>query len=216
MIRPSPHSDRLAERRVRSSRYRLGVPERPCDEATWAPLSEELLVGTTRLLGADEAPGGGKALLVRSTADPVAASRAVQLHPVSFEDDWREYERERIAVEAGFGIDAAAAQAMVDALRARVNRLGLGLYLARDEDRLVGAVGQLRLLTRPWARLQEVDVFPAWRGQGYGDAVLAAMLGLLASEGSTMAVVGADEDDWPLSWYRRRAFRDVARVPLTR
>jgi GNAT superfamily N-acetyltransferase len=41
-------------------------------------------------------------------------------------------------------------------------------------------------------------VFPSWRGQGYGDALLAAGLDVLASEGSRTAVVGAHEDDWPL------------------
>jgi hypothetical protein len=110
--------------------------------------------------------GSGKALLVRPTAEPVAAARAVQLHPVESDDDWREYQQERIAVEAGFGIGEATARAMVDALRARGDRLGLGLYLAWDEDRLVGAVGRFRLPGWPCARLQEVDVFPAWRDQG--------------------------------------------------
>lgn len=31
----------------------------------------------------------------------------------------------------------------------------------------MGAVGRFQLPNRPWARLQEVHVFPAWRGQGY-------------------------------------------------
>ena len=59
-------------------------------------------------------------------------------------------------------------------------------------------------------------MFPLWRGQGYGDALLAAVLEVLAREGSRTVVVGADEDDWPLSWYRTRGFHDSARVPLTR
>jgi GNAT superfamily N-acetyltransferase len=186
------------------------------DEVACALLTEELIFGTTRLLDIDEAPRGGKALLVRSTASTVAMPRSVQLYRVGSEGDWRAYRRERIAVEAGFGTDAVAAAAMVDALRTRVDRLGLGLYMARDEDRLVGAVGRFRLPNEPWARLQEVDVFPPWRGQGYGDAMLAAILEQLAKAGCTMVVVGADDDDWPMPWYRRRGFRDIARVPLTR
>jgi hypothetical protein len=84
------------------------------DEVACALLTEERLFGTTRLLDPDELPGGGQALLVRSTAQPVAAPRAADLHAISSEDDWREYGQKRIAVEAGVGVDAAAAQRMVN------------------------------------------------------------------------------------------------------
>ncbi|CCG01650.1 hypothetical protein [Blastococcus saxobsidens] len=98
---------------------------RPDDVAAWALSTERLLFGARRFLGSDEEPGSGKALLVRSTVDSVAAPRAVHLHPVKSDNDWREYDDERIAVEAGFGIDAATARAMVDTLRARGDRLSL-------------------------------------------------------------------------------------------
>jgi len=39
---------------------------------------------------------------------------------------------------------------------------------------------------------------------------------MLSAEGVSTVVVGADEDDWPLSWYRRRGFRDTVRVSLDR
>ncbi|WP_448642820.1 hypothetical protein [Geodermatophilus sp. URMC 63] len=65
------------------------------------------------------------------------------------------------------------------------------------------------------AVLQEVDVFPGSRGRGNGNALLEALRRLLVAEGVTRLVVAADEGDWPLSWYRRRAFTDVARVPAT-
>jgi len=57
---------------------------------------------------------------------------------------------------------------------------------------------------------------PGWRGQGYGDGLLTAVLAMLNAEGVSTVVVGADEDDWPLSWYRRRGFRDTVRVSLDR
>ncbi len=80
----------------------------------------------------------------------------------------------------------------------------------------MGAVDRFRLPGRPCARLQEVDVFPPWRGQEFGNAVLPAVVDLLAGEGSAVVAVGADEDDRPLSWYRRRGFHDVGHVRLTR
>jgi len=194
------------------------VPYRQLDERAMALLTEQRLSAATRLLGVIEAAGEGKALLVHPTVAVVPARVRVCLTPVLTEQDWRDYEDQRVVVEAGFGVDAVRARTMVEALRERSGRLGLGLYLASDGEQVVGAVGCFRLPPPHgrWARLQEVDVFPSWRGRGYGDALLAAVLELLVAEGSNTVVVGADEDDWPLTWYRRRGFRDVARVPLTR
>jgi GNAT superfamily N-acetyltransferase len=83
---------------------------------------------------------------------------------------------------------------------------------------LVGAGGSFRLPgpDQACARLQEIDVFHSWRGRGYGDGLLAALIARLRDQGCATVVVGADEDDWPLHWYRRRGFRDAARVRLTR
>ncbi len=183
-----------------------------------ALLTEQHLFTAARFLDVVEAAGEGKSLLVRPTAAVFPSRGEVCLTPVVTEQDWRGYQDQRVLVEAGFGVDALRAGTMVEALRERSRRLGLGLYLASDGGQVVGAVGCFRLPPphRQWARLQEVDVFPSWRGRGYGDALLAAVLELLVTEGSKTVVVGADEDDWPLTWYRRRGFRDVARVPLTR
>lgn len=183
-----------------------------------ALLSERLLFGGTRQLDSSEAVGRAKALLVRSTTQPVRAPTVVHLDPIVSEADWQDYEQHRVVLEAGFGVDEPSARSMVLTLRQRAEHLGLALFLARDRRQDVGAIGRFHLpgKVRSWARLQEVDVFPAWRGRGYGDALLAAVVELLAAEGITEVVVGADEDDWPLSWYRRRGFQDVARVPLTR
>lgn len=160
----------------------------------------------------------GKALLVRDVAEPFRTRRSVTLRRVASPMHWHVYEDQRIKVEAGFGVAPDDASRRVQQLREGTERTGIDLYLARDEGRLVGAVGRFRLPVpdRPWARLQEIDVFPDWRGHGYGDALLSAVIGLLNDEGCSTVVVGADEDDWPVHWYRRRGFRDAARVPLTR
>ncbi len=184
------------------------------EEAALALLSEQMLFDGNGT--ADPARKPAKVLLARSTAEPLYALHRVHLTPVISEQDWRAYEAQRLIVEDEFGVAETKARKMITALRDRRARLGLELYLAREGKSRVGAIGRFRLPAHPCARLQEVDVFPPWRGQGYGNALLAAALDLLDTEGSSTAVVGADEDDWPLGWYRRRGFRDVARVPLTR
>jgi GNAT superfamily N-acetyltransferase len=186
-------------------------------ESAMALATEQWLHPDARVLNPGES-GPGKALLVRPVAEPLRTTRTVSLRRIASPMHWRRYEDERITVEAGFGIGAEAAARRVRQLREGTERTGIDLYLAHDERRLVGAIGRFRLPVpdRPWARLQEVDIFPDWRGLGYGDALLAAMISLLNDEGCASVVVGADEDDWPLQWYRRRGFRDALRVPLTR
>jgi GNAT superfamily N-acetyltransferase len=183
-----------------------------------ALLSEQRLYPNSRLLAETDPAAVGKALLVRRSTPDVAAPLRIELSPIDSERDWSLYAQYRILVEAGFGIGEARALAMVSNARLRTARLGLDLYFARDGETVIGAIGRFRLPS-PYtycARLQEVDVFPSWRNRGYGNALLAATFKLLASEGSTMVMVGADEDDWPLTWYRRRGFHVVARVPLSR
>ncbi|SDC57209.1 Acetyltransferase (GNAT) family protein [Geodermatophilus telluris] len=160
------------------------------------------------------APGSAKVLLVRSAAPPLASS-TLHLVPCGTDADWARYADARVAVEAGLGLDEPAARAMVAGLRARAARLPLQLWLAPGTDGdPVAAVAAFRLLADPaTARLQEVDVFPGHRGAGRGDALLEAVRRLLVADGVTRLVLGADEDDWPLSWYRRRGFVPVARVP---
>lgn len=180
--------------------------------------TEQWLHPETRVLPWNESPGSGKALLVRDVAEPLRTRMSVSLRRVASSQHWLHYEDQRIKVEAGFGVSPEDAMRKVKQLREGSEHTGVDLYLARDERRLVGAVARFRLPVpdRPWARLQEVDVFPDWRGLGYGDALLSAAIGLLNDEGCAAVVVGADEDDWPVHWYRRRGFRDATRVPLTR
>jgi GNAT superfamily N-acetyltransferase len=180
--------------------------------------TEQWLHPGARVLPLQESVDRGKALLVRNVAEPLRTRQSVSLRRIASLRHWQQYEERRIEVEAGFGVTEDEAVRRVRQLREGTERTGLDLYLANDDRRLVGAVGRFRLPVpdRPWARLQEVDVFPEWRGVGYGDALLSAAIGLLNDEGCASVVVGADEDDWPLQWYRRRGFRDTIRVPLTR
>lgn len=157
----------------------------------------------------------GKVLLTRDTLGSFA-SRGLALLPCESDEQWSRYEDERIPVEASFGLDEASARALVRRVRRRIDLLGMRLWLAADQvnDGIVGGIAAFRYPegASPAARLQEVDVFPAYRGQGYGAELLEGLRQLLVHEGVSTLVVGADEDDWPLNWYRRLGFRDVMRV----
>jgi predicted N-acetyltransferase YhbS len=199
-------------------RYGAPVAEGNEIESAMALATERWLHPESYELRSSVPTGVGKALLVRGLDEPIRTRRSVSLRRIASSQHWQLYLEERIKVEAGFGVSSEEATRRVRQLREGTERTGIDLYLARDDREVVGAVGRFRLPVpnRPWARLQEVDVFPGWRGFGYGDALLSAVIGLLNDEGCTAVVVGADEDDWPVDWYRRRGFRDVARVPLTR
>jgi GNAT superfamily N-acetyltransferase len=181
---------------------------------------KELALGTERALRPDavevaaDSAVAGKTLLVRDASVPFSP-HALTLVPCTSDMHWAAYEAARIPVEAAFGLDEAEARAMVRRTRDRAGAIGLQLWLATGQpEGVVGAIGAFRHPgpTASAARLQEVDVFPGHRGHGLGTALLEGVRRLLAAENVTTMVVGADEDDWPLSWYRRLGFRDVVRV----
>ena len=156
----------------------------------------------------------GKALLARDAATPFGA-KSLALLDCDSDERWALYEDYRGPVEREFGLGEAEARALVRLARERAVRLGLWLWLAIDDDgQIVGGVAAFRHRQDATlaARLQEVDVFPAHRGQGLGTALLEGARLHLSSQGVGVLIIGADEDDWPLAWYRRLGFRDVARV----
>nr|WP_277628237.1 GNAT family N-acetyltransferase [Arsenicicoccus dermatophilus] len=107
---------------------------------------------------------------------------------------------------------------MVGVLHERCTRLGLRMYFATVGSTRVGAVGIFRVKEQgvTCARIQEVDIFPGHRGKGYGDLLMAGVTAQLRQDGVDTVAVGADEDDWPVTWYERHGFRRIARVALTR
>jgi GNAT superfamily N-acetyltransferase len=156
----------------------------------------------------------GKALLARDASTPFQRS-ALALLDCDSDERWALYEDHRVLVEKQFGLDEAAARSLVRWTRERGVRLGLQLWLATaDSGVLVGGIGAFRPAhdVASASRLQEVDIFPPHRGHGHGAALLEAVRLRLDSQGVRVLIIGADEDDWPLRWYRRLGFRDVARV----
>ncbi|KPF66979.1 hypothetical protein IP84_14205 [beta proteobacterium AAP99] len=138
------------------------------------------------------------------------------LQPIETDEDWQRYLRHRIEIERGFGIDAEAARAMVETMRDRQHSLPIRwAFLMRGAD-AVGAVGLLRFehADQVCGRLQDVDIFLAFRSQGLGNTLLDAVQAWARAEPTpaTQLFVAADEDDWPLAWYERHGFTRLARV----
>lgn len=59
-------------------------------------------------------------------------------------------------------------------------------------------------------QIEEVMTLPAFRGRGFGRALLTAAIG--ATNVHPLVFLVADEDDWPIALYRQLGFRMVGRV----
>lgn len=178
-----------------------------------ALLSEKALRPDCVVLSKQD-PSAGKALLARDACTPFGP-RSLALLDCDSDERWALYEDFRVPVEREFGVDDAAARSLVRLMRERLGPLGLRLWLATGDDgHVVGGIGAFRIdhAGTEAARLQDVDVFPEHRGRGLGTALMEAVRLHLHSQGVRVLIIGADEEDWPLSWYRRLDFRDVARV----
>lgn len=183
------------------------------DFAEVALLTERALRPDCVALGDHDAVVG-KALLARDASTPFGPW-SLNLQACDSDAGWALYEDHRVPVESEFGLGEAEARALVRLTRERVARLGLRLWLATDDGgQVVGGIAAFRHSQGATlaARMQEVDVFPAHRGEGLGTALLESVRLHLRSQGVAVLIIGADEDDWPVAWYRRLGFRDVARV----
>lgn len=184
------------------------------DETVLALTTERQIYDTVTPLEASSQIGCAKVLLTRHLSYVELPEAQIVLQPIATEADWHYYTQQRIVVESSYGVTELRARIMVEELRARAERVGMTMFFALRQQEVIGAIGSFRLAApdHHFARLQEVDVLPTWRGKGYGTLMLMAMLRHNMSEGCTVVAIGADEDDWPLDWYRRHAFTDVLRV----
>lgn len=162
----------------------------------------------------EQDPVVGKILLARDASAPFSPC-SLSLQTCDSDHLWALYEDYRVPVERELGLDEAAARALVRRTRERAVHLGLQLWLATaGAGQIVGGIAAFcpDQDGMSAARIQEVDVFPPHRGHGLGRALLEGVRLHLSSQGVRTLIIGADEDDWPLNWYRRLGFRDVARV----
>lgn len=61
-------------------------------------------------------------------------------------------------------------------------------------------------------QIEEVEVVEAARGTGAGRAVMAASIARAVVDDPDLVFLVADQDDWPLDWYRRLGFVPIART----
>jgi ribosomal protein S18 acetylase RimI-like enzyme len=182
--------------------------ERAADDALRraALRSEELLFGDAAPVG-DAV--GAKVLLVKRLVHGADEVRRA-LVAIEAERDWAAYTQERALLEEGLGADAAETRRMVEAMRRRAATLPIRWFFVWAGGERVGAVGLMTL--EEAGRLQDVDVFPRFRGRGLGRLLLRAIEAEATAAGCRLLVVGADHDDWPRRWYERNGYRAVAAV----
>jgi ribosomal protein S18 acetylase RimI-like enzyme len=170
--------------------------------------SEALLFGDAMPV---EDAVGAKVLLVKRLVHGADEVRRA-LVAIEAKGDWADYAQERALVEEGLGAGAAEARRMVEAMRRRAAMLPIRWFFVWAGGERVGAVGLLTLEGGVAGRLQDVDVFPRFRGRGLGRLLLRAIEAEAAAAGCRLLVVGADHDDWPSRWYERNGYRAVAVV----
>ncbi len=79
-------------------------------------------------------------------------------------------------------------------------------YAVRDPDS-GEPVASLDICVAGWAgEIDGVATMASHRGRGYGDAMLATALDVIAERGCAYAALTALVDDWPKQWYERRGF----------
>ena len=99
--------------------------------------------------------------------------------------------------------------------RRRLDRAGgvqrLAVEAPPGDDAPGGLAAQSDLVIRgATAELDAVSTLAAYRGRGYGDALVAAAQRRAHEAGVDLLVLQADSDDWPRGWYARRGFVEVS------
>lgn len=138
----------------------------------------------------------------------------LEIHPVLNDEDWQKMIELRLKVESRFGLlrpeDAAS---MVNEIKLCQQKLNAQWYLAYlpGSAKAIGEVGlaKFELNGIKYGRLQDIDIEPAYQGQGLGNSLLHTIICLGLEEGLQALCLKADNNDWPLEWYQRNGFLPV-------
>lgn len=146
----------------------------------------------------------------------------LKLQAVNSEKHWQQMFELRMQIEAAYGLDQPEiVEQLVADIRYKQKHLQGQWYLARVAGQWVGEIGlvpsecllqgqRVRL-----GRLQDVDILPAYQGQGYGHQLLAAICQQALAQGLAGLGLMALQEDWPAQWYQRLGFERVGQVAAT-
>lgn len=116
----------------------------------------------------------------------------------TWDAEWRRY-----------GVDDAVVAQLTDRLLLEERVVDLRpLALRVDGEVVASAVLRIDGAT---ADLDGLEVVPAHRGRGHGDALLADARAIAAGAGCDLVTLSAAADDHPRSWYARRGLAEVHR-----
>ncbi len=156
----------------------------------------------------------GKALLVKPKTLDAPSPVPLRLEAIASDADWAAYLQARYEVEKVYGLNLEQTERIIQQMQQRMQRMALGWHFLWLDEEAVGAVGLLLFehQGQHYGRLQDVDVFPGYRGQGNGNRLLTAVEALAWQRRAAALFIGADTDDWPLGWYQRRGYTRIGTV----
>lgn len=134
----------------------------------------------------------------------------LRLEAVTTPAQWQQLAAYREEIELAVGGSPGEGEHMTAFQRFRAPHLQGHWYVAWAEGKPVasGGIFALKSPLGTLMRLQDIDVFPTYQGQGFGNQLLQALLFL--AHGTAGVGVRAEAHDWPLQWYQRRGFYPVA------
>ncbi len=143
----------------------------------------------------------------------VALSGRFELVPVQTHGHWQRLLDLRCAIEVPFGImDVEQVRGLIKDIHTKHNRLRGRWYLARYADaqgvNWVGSIGMIPFhkVETQWMRLQDVDIIPAYQGQGLGRYLLRSACEKAFMEGAVAVGLRAVSTGWVKDWYQRFGF----------
>lgn len=140
----------------------------------------------------------------RAVAELVDVAESGRLHSVLWVDEWMP------------GIEASTVRQLVE--RRSADSAGETLsWVVRDAEAADPVSGDLvasaDLCLRGWTgEIDAVATRTAFRGKGYGDALVAAAIAAATHRGCSHVLLSALTDDWPRAWYSRLGFAEVGRA----